>query len=117
MNLFVKLLISSLAIMITQWILPGVHVESYFTGLVLAVVLGLLNTFIKPLLVIITLPATVLSLGLFLFVINALIVLLADSFVDGFAVDNFFWALLFSLLLSIVSSFLEKLGKEEKNAN
>jgi putative membrane protein len=81
---------------------------------VLAIVLAILNAIVKPILVFITFPITVVTLGLFLFVINALIILLADKFIRGFNVDGFWWALLFSLLLSIVTSVLYKEKREEK---
>jgi putative membrane protein len=81
----------------------------------LAVVLGLLNIFVKPLLIILTLPITIFTFGLFLFVINALIILLAAKFVNGFRVDGFWWALLFSLLLSILTSFLYKKSTRTEN--
>jgi putative membrane protein len=77
--------------------------------------LGLLNIFVKPLLIILTLPITIFTFGLFLFVINALIILLAAKFVNGFRVDGFWWALLFSLLLSILTSFLYKKSTRTEN--
>jgi putative membrane protein len=82
---------------------------------VLALVLAILNAIVKPILIFITLPITVVTLGLFLFVINALIILLADKLLKGFQVNGFWWALLFSLLLSIVTSVLykEKTGEKE----
>lgn len=116
MNLIVKIIISSLAVFLSAYLLPGVGVDSYITAIWVAIVLALLNGFLKPLLVILTIPATVLTLGLFLLVINAAIILLADNFVDGFYVDGFWWALLFSLVLSVVTSLMEGLGgKSEKN--
>jgi putative membrane protein len=86
-----------------------VHIPDFKDALILALVLALLNTFIKPILVILTFPITIVTLGLFLFVINAIIILLADKFLDGIRVDSFLWALLFSLLLSVVSSFAQSL--------
>ncbi|MFT4680756.1 MAG: putative membrane protein [Granulosicoccus sp.] len=107
MNWLVKIIISSLAVMLGSWLLPGVSVDDYVAALWVAFVLSILNGFLKPVLVILTIPATILSLGLFLFVINALIILIADYFLLGFGVDGFWWALLFSLVLSVVTSILE----------
>ena len=89
-------------------VLSGIHVTDFWIAIVFAVVLAILNTFIKPLLIILTLPITILTLGLFLFVINTLMVLLASKFVNGFTIDNFWWGLLFSLILSLVTSFVNR---------
>jgi putative membrane protein len=115
MNLLVKIIISSLAVFLTAYLLPGVAVDSYITAIWVAVVLALLNGFLKPMLIILTIPVTLVSLGLFLLVINAAIILLASHFVDGFYVSGSWWALLFSLVLSIITSLMESLGgKPEK---
>jgi putative membrane protein len=115
MNLLVKIIISSLAVFLTAYLLPGVAVDSYITAIWVAVVLALLNGFLKPMLIILTIPVTLVTLGLFLLVINAAIILLASHFVDGFYVSGFWWALLFSLVLSIITSLMESLGgKPEK---
>lgn len=92
----------------------GVHVAGFMTSVIVAVVLGLLNIFIKPIIVLFTLPVTILTLGLFLLVINALMILLCTKIVGGFSVDSFWTALLFSILLSIAQSLVYKLGGEEK---
>ena len=110
--LFVNLIVSTLAVLISAYILPGVKVDGFLTAIVVAVVLGIVNTFIKPILLLLTFPLTILSLGLFYFVINALMVLLVSAIVPGFKVSGFFWALIFSLVLSIVSSFLNSLAKQ-----
>lgn len=89
-------------------LLPGIHIDTMWTAIVFAFVLALLNFFIKPLLILFTLPVTILTLGLFLFVINAIVVLLASRFVDGIIIDGFGWALLFSLVLSLVGSLIDK---------
>ena len=86
--------------------LPGVNVASYGTAVIVAIVLALLNLIVKPVLVLLTLPVTVITFGLFLLVINAVIILLVDAFISGFNVDGFWVALIFSLLLSIVQSIL-----------
>jgi putative membrane protein len=110
--LFVNLIVSTLAVLISAYILPGVKVDGFLTAIVVAVVLGIVNTFIKPILLLLTFPLTILSLGLFYFVINALMVLLVSAIVPGFKVSGFFWALIFSLVLSIVSFFLNSLAKQ-----
>lgn len=107
MNIIIRLLINALIIMGLAWALPGIGVESYWTALVVALILGLLNIFIKPILVILTIPVTILTLGLFLFVINALIIMLAGYMIDGFTVNGFWWALLFSILMTLLNSVLE----------
>jgi putative membrane protein len=113
MKFILRLLLSALAVILLANILPGVHIDTYGIAILVAVVLSLLNFIVKPLLVIFTLPVTILTLGLFLLVINAIIILLASSLVSGFSVDGFWWALLFSLLLSILQSVLFAFLKEE----
>ena len=113
MKFILRLLLSALAVVLLANFLPGVHVATYGIAILVALVISLLNLLVKPLLVILTLPVTILTLGLFLLVINALIILLASSLVSGFNVDGFWWALLFSLLLSILQSILFTVLKEE----
>lgn len=115
MNVLLRIIISAIVAFALSYILSGVHIQSFITALILAVVLGLLNIFVKPLLIILTLPITIFTFGLFLFVINALIILLAAKFVNGFRVDGFWWALLFSLLLSILTSFFYKKSTQTEN--
>jgi len=95
-------------------VLTGVHIDSFWTAIVFAVVLAILNIFIRPLLILFTLPVTILTLGLFLFVINAIVVLLASKFVHGITITSFGWALLFSLILSLVGSILDKELERDK---
>jgi len=95
-------------------VLKGIHVDKFWTAIIFALVLAVLNVFAKPLLIILTLPVTILTLGLFLFIINALIVLLASRFVDGFRIDNFWWGLLFSILLSLIMSVIDRQMEKEK---
>jgi putative membrane protein len=106
MNFILRIIISAVVAFGLSYILRGIHINGFLTALLLAFVLAVLNAFIKPIFIILTLPITILTFGLFLFVINACIILLAGKFVDGFKVDGFWWALLFSLLLSILTSFL-----------
>lgn len=114
MNLILRILLSALAVVVLAKILPGVGVDSYWTALLVALVLSLLNFIVKPLLIIFTLPVTILTLGLFLLIINAIIILLADYLVAGFQVEGLWWALLFSLLLSLLQSILFSLLKDDK---
>ncbi|MDX1314359.1 MAG: phage holin family protein [Eudoraea sp.] len=113
MNFVLKLLLSALAVVLLANILPGVFVDSYLTAIIVALVLSLLNFLVKPILIIFTLPITILTLGLFLLIINALIILLADWLVNGFSVSSIWWALLFSLLLSLLNSILHSFLKSE----
>lgn len=93
---------------------PHVSINSFQTAVIFALILALLNMLIKPILVILTLPITIITLGLFLLIINAAIILLADKFVDGIKVDGWLWALIFSLILSILSGALQGLTKDSK---
>ena len=112
MKLIIRVLLSALAVVILAKILPGVGVDSYTTAIIVAVVLSLLNFIVRPILVILTLPVTILTFGLFLLIINAIIILLADNLIDGFAVDSIWWAILFSLLLSFLQTILFSVLKE-----
>lgn len=114
MKIILKMLLTAIAVVVLAKLLPGVEVNGYNSAIIVAVVLGLLRIFVRPILVLFTLPITILTLGLFLFVINAGMILLADKLVDGFAVDGFGYALLFSLLLSFFQSILYSFLKEKK---
>lgn len=103
MGFLVQWLVRAVAIVITAYLLPGVRLSGFFAALVTALVLGLINTFIKPLLLLLTLPLNILTLGLLTFVINALLIMLTSAVVPGFSVNNFWWALLFSLVLAIIN--------------
>ena len=107
MVFILKLLLTGAAAMLSAYILPGVHIDGFMTAIILALVLAVLNAIVKPILVILTIPVTILTLGLFLLVINALIILLADSLIAGFDTSGFFTALLFSLVLSIITAVLD----------
>lgn len=108
MKLLLKWLISTSAILITAYLIPGISVASFWTALWLALFLGIINTVIRPVLVFLTLPINILTLGLFVFVINGALVLLAASVIKGFFVDGFLVAMLFSIVLSILSYILNK---------
>lgn len=109
MNFLVKLLLNAIAVVITAYILPGVHLENFLAAVMLAAVLGLLNVSVKPLLIIFTIPATIFTLGLFILAINAFIIMIADWIIPGFEVSSFWWALFFSLLLSFINGIFERL--------
>lgn len=107
-NWLLKILVCAVNVFILAYILPGIEIKDMFTALIVAVVLSFLDSIVKPLLIILTLPATLLTLGLFLFVINACIILIDAHFVGGFKVESFWHALLFSILLSFFNSFVHK---------
>jgi putative membrane protein len=109
MNLIIRLLLTAVAVIVLSKILPGVQVVDFTSAIIIAVVLAILNAVLKPILVILTFPITVVTLGLFLLAINAGIIMLADYLLDGFAVSGFWIALLFSLLLSLMQSVLYSL--------
>lgn len=106
MNILINWVISALVIIAASYLLPGVHIANFTAALVTAVVLGIINVLIKPVLIILTLPITIVTLGLFTLVINALMILIASSIVPGFKVDGFWWAFIFSIVLSLINSFL-----------
>ncbi|MBN8857393.1 MAG: phage holin family protein [Sphingobacteriales bacterium] len=112
MNFIIKLIVTAAVAFALSRVLKGIHIDTYWTALIFALVLAVANVILKPILVLLTIPLTIITLGLFLFVINALMVLLAAHFVNGISIDGFWWALLFGLLLSIVSSLLFS-GKNE----
>jgi putative membrane protein len=110
-NFLIRLLITALAVILTSYLLPGVHVESFLSAIILSLLLALLNVTLKPILIIITIPVTFLTLGLFLLVINAFMILLADAILPGFTVDGFWWAVAFSVVLWIINSILRNIIK------
>ena len=114
MKLLIRILVTSLLVMILSYLIKGVVVDEFTTALTVAIVLALHNFFVKPILIIFTLPVTIFTLGLFLLVINALIIMLCDHFVAGFSVSSFWTALFFSILLSISQSLIFKLTGEAK---
>ncbi len=120
MKLLFSIVISAVNVFGLAWLLPGIEIKDFFSALATALVIALLNAFVKPALVILTLPVTVFTLGLFLLVINAGIIMIADRFVEGFAVKNFWYALLFSVLLTILNGFIygkiqnKKPGQDEE---
>lgn len=119
MKFLIKVLITAVNAFLLAYVLPGISINDFLTAILVAFVLALLDAIVKPLLVLFTLPATIFTLGLFLFVINACIILLDDYFVKGFKVNGFWYALLFSVCLSFINSIVHKmvLKDEQKKAN
>jgi putative membrane protein len=113
MNGIIRVLLTGVAVLAASYILPGVHVEHYGYALLVALVLSVVNLIVKPILIIFTIPLTFFTLGLFLLVINALMIMLTDALTPGFRVDGFWWALAFSLILSILNSLFSDLTKEK----
>ena len=113
MTFILRILLTAVVVVFLAKFLPGVMVAGYITAIVVALVLALLNLIVKPVLIILTLPVTIVTFGLFLIVINAIIILLADAFVGGFDVSGFWIALLFSLLLSVFQSLLFSLAERK----
>jgi putative membrane protein len=113
MSILINWFVSAIAVFVTAYLLPGVSMDGFFTALVVALVLGIVNSIVKPILFFFTLPITIITFGLFALVINACMILLTDVLVPGFSVHGFFWALLFSLVLSIVNWFLHSLSERK----
>lgn len=105
-NGILKMAVPAVAIMLVGQLMPQVNVESFGVAIVVAILLGLLNIFVKPILTILTIPITMLTLGLFLIVIDALLIIFTSHVVDGFQVENLFWAIIFSLFISGTGAFL-----------
>jgi len=114
MNFLIQLILNAVAILLTSYLLSGVHVDGFLAAFILAFVLSILNAILKPLLIILTIPITVVTLGLFLIVINAGVLLLADYFVSGTSIDGFWWAVLFGFIVSVINSILYGLVDEKR---
>jgi putative membrane protein len=114
MNTLLRILFTWIAVIIAAYLLPGVHINSdnIFTPLLVAALLALLDSFVKPVLIFLTIPITVITLGLFLLVINVIIIWIADYLVAEFWVDGFWWYLWFSIIVSIVRALLERMDKK-----
>lgn len=109
MSIIFRVLIVALGLLFIEWFIPGIEIDGFYTALIAAVVLGLFNITIKPILIILTLPINILTLGLFTFVINAALFFFASSILEGFSVDGFVSALIGSLLLSLISTVANRL--------
>ena len=106
MKFLIQIIISALSVFVTSYILPGIKIDGFSTALVVAVVLAILNVFLKPVLILFSIPVTIFTLGLFLLVINALLILIASKLVSGFQVNGFWSALVFSIVLSVINAIL-----------
>jgi putative membrane protein len=111
-DFLIKTLVDAIIVLAGAYLLSGVHVDGFGYAILVALALAILNQFVKPLLIIFTIPATILTLGLFLLVINAVIIIMADWIVSGFQVDSFWWALSFSLVLTLFKSLFDGLYKD-----
>jgi putative membrane protein len=109
LSFFLRWLITAVSLLITAQIVPGIEIKNFTVALIAAVALGLINAIIRPLLVLLTLPLTILTLGLFIFVVNAISFSLASYFIPGFEVNSFFAALFGSIVVSIVSGVLNSI--------
>ncbi len=115
MNFIAKILVSALAVFLVSKIAPGITIDSYLSSILVAIVLAFLNAIVKPILTILTIPITIFTLGFFLLVINAIIILLAGKMVSDFHVSGFWTALLFSLILSVITGILNNLFGVKRN--
>lgn len=116
MKWLINLIITAVAVYVLSKLLePHIRIDTFSTALIFALVLAFLNAIVKPLLIILTLPITIVTLGLFLLIINIIIIKLADSLVSGIYVDGWLWALIFGFLLSVLSSLLQQLTKNLSN--
>lgn len=110
MNFIVNIIVTALAVLISAYLLPGVKVDTFTTSLLVALVLAFMNSIVKPILTVLTIPITLVTMGLFLLVINGGIIILTDKLIDGFEVNGFWWALLFSFILSITTGILNAIA-------
>jgi putative membrane protein len=116
MKFLTQLIVSALAVIVTSYLLPGVHLADIPTAIIVAAVLAFMNSIVKPILVFLTIPITLVTFGIFLLVINAVIILLTAKLVHGFYVDGFWAALLFSLVLSLINSVFERLASKKEDS-
>jgi putative membrane protein len=112
MSILIRWILSALALMLVAYIIPGIVISDFYIALITALIIGLLNVFIRPVLLVITLPINIITLGLFTFVLNALLFWFVASFVDGFSVSGFWAAFFGALVFSIISSILSNLAKK-----
>lgn len=111
MAILINWVVSAMIIFVIAYLLPGVQVQGFVSALAVSLVLGIINAFLKPVLIILTLPINILTLGLFTLILNALLIMLVGIIVPGFHVDGFLWALVFGVVLSISSSFINLMPK------
>ena len=109
--MILHLLVSAVSIIIAAYLLPGVHVIDFKSALILAVILGVINLFVRPLLILLTLPISILTLGLFTLIINTVLIMIAASLVPGVSIDGFLWALVFGIVLALVHAVLKRVER------
>ncbi|OGZ27432.1 MAG: hypothetical protein A2365_03075 [Candidatus Nealsonbacteria bacterium RIFOXYB1_FULL_40_15] len=107
MDIIINWIITTLVILVVAFVLPGIQVAGFTTALLVALVLGVLNLLVRPVLILLTLPINILTLGLFTFVINALLIMLASYIIPGFEVKNFWWAVIFSIILALTIAIVD----------
>lgn len=109
MKILIEWIIKTLVLLTTSYLIPGFRIDSYLTAFVVAAVLGVLNLLIKPLLIFFTLPFTIVTFGLFIFVVNAIVLLIASAIVPGFHIDSFVTALFAAIVITIIGSLLNSI--------
>ncbi len=112
MNIFYKILVTSILVLLISKFLPGVVVHDFATSIWVAIVLGILHLFVKPIFVLLTLPISIITLGLFLLIINAILIVICTKIVDGFAVHSYFTAFVFSIILSVLQSIIYRIKRK-----
>lgn len=114
MYILLAIIINTIAVLVTSYILPGIHIQSFGTALAVAIVMGIINAILRPIIFILTLPINILTLGLFSFVIMGALVYLVSAIVPGFKVDHFGWAILFALIVALINWFLYSLAPRRR---
>ncbi len=114
MAILLAIIVNTIAVLVTGQILPGIHIENFWTALAVAIVLGVINAVLRPIIFILTLPINILTLGLFSFVIMGGLVYLTSAIVPGFTVNNFGWAILFALIVALINWFLFSFSPEKR---
>ncbi len=117
MKIIARILITALALLLVARLVPGISVDGLYPAIIASIILGILNLIVRPILVVLTLPITVVTLGLFMFVINAALFLFVASFVQGFSVSGFWVAMLGSLIVSVISAVGNKFTNEKSHKN
>jgi putative membrane protein len=117
MRIILDWVISSLAIIVSAYLLPGVSVEGFFVAFIFAIVLGFINSFVRPLLILLTLPLTIVTLGISIFFLNVFLIWGASAIVPGITIQSFWWAAIFSIVLSVVNAVLRKVQVSDRNGH
>ena len=109
-----KFILTAAGVLLAAFFLPAIKIDGFKSAVIVTAVLGILNAIVKPILILLTIPVTIITLGLFLLVINTLMIVFADYLIDGFSVDNFLWAFIFSLILSLLSWMVDGIVGDNK---